>query len=209
MSTTPGSPPDVVVAFDVDGTLTIRDCVVPFLRQSVGTRKLVLTMVRTPIASLAALARRDRDALKALALQSLRGRSVEEIDERGRGFAAHVARRWLRTDTNARLKWHLSQGHQVILVSASLRPYLQPLAEHLGASAVLCCELAEANGLLTGDIQGANCRGPEKERRVREWLGARVVELWAYGDSSGDRELVSMAAHRGYLVKDVVVVDAP
>ena len=47
----------------------------------------------------------------------------------------------------------------------------------------------------TGQLEGGNVRGPEKVRRVREWLGAGEVELWAYGDSAGDRELLAAADH--------------
>ena len=56
----------------------------------------------------------------------------------------------------------------------------------------------DAGGVLTGRLSGANCRGPEKARRVREWLagaGLDGAELWAYGDSPGDAELLAMADH--------------
>jgi phosphatidylglycerophosphatase C len=53
-------------------------------------------------------------------------------------------------------------------------------------------------GVLTGALDGPNCRGTEKVVRLHEWLGAHVggrtaVELIAYGDSSGDRELLADA----------------
>jgi phosphatidylglycerophosphatase C len=54
------------------------------------------------------------------------------------------------------------------------------------------------NGRLTGRLVGANCRGAEKARRTREWLranGLAGAELWAYGDSSGDDELLALADH--------------
>jgi phosphatidylglycerophosphatase C len=208
MSSTPAPSRPVVAAFDVDGTLTVRDCVVPFLKQTAGLPRLVVSLLARPVALVRAALARDRDALKALAARSLRGRSVSEINSIGEAFAERVAGSWLRSDTQRRLQWHLDQHHEVILVSASLRPYLDPLAKRLGASTVLCCELEISNRLLTGRLAGANCRGPEKERRVREWLAGRDVELWAYGDSSGDRELLAMA-DRPHLVKDVIVEAAP
>ncbi len=55
------------------------------------------------------------------------------------------------------------------------------------------------DGRLTGRLQGANVRGPEKKARVEAWiaqrLGDRPFRLWAYGDSAGDRELLAMADH--------------
>jgi phosphatidylglycerophosphatase C len=44
----------VVAAFDVDGTLTTRDCVRPFLERVAGRRRLVTSVLRRPLATLAA-----------------------------------------------------------------------------------------------------------------------------------------------------------
>ena len=55
-----------------------------------------------------------------------------------------------------------------------------------------------ADERLTGGLDGPNCRGPEKVRRLHDWIdathgGRSVVELVAYGDSSGDREMLADA----------------
>jgi phosphatidylglycerophosphatase C len=63
------------------------------------------------------------------------------------------------------------------------------LATRLGVS---------ADQRFTGDLDGPNCRGPEKVRRLYAWLHERHAELGgrtgvdvtAYGDSTGDRELL-------------------
>lgn len=187
-----------MAAFDVDGTLTRRDCVLPFLLRTAGWR-LPGAFLRRPRTAATALARRDRDALKALACLSLRGLEKEELDRRGAAFAARVHAEGLRPDTPARLAAHRARGDLVVLVSASLDPYLDPLGVLLGVDAVLCTRLEVGpDGACTGRLDGPNCRGPEKERRLRAWLGAEgldQVELWAYGDSAGDDELLAMADH--------------
>lgn len=199
----------IVVAFDVDGTLTTRDCVVPFLRRLCGTAPLVIAVVRRPVAALRAALARDRDAFKAMAISALRGRSASEVDALGRRFAEAELPGWLRADTLARLGWHRAAGHRIVLVSASLRPYLGPLGERLEVDAVLCTELeVDEFGLLTGRLDGPNCRGSEKVRRLEHWLAGEQVELWAYGDSHGDRELLAAAHHR-HLVKGVLVSEVP
>ncbi|MCU1390542.1 MAG: Phosphoserine phosphatase, partial [Ilumatobacteraceae bacterium] len=63
----------------------------------------------------------------------------------------------------------------------------------------------------TGRMAGDNCRGPEKVRRLRAWLADHQLtdaELWAYGDSNGDRELLAAAAH-ALMVKGVRVTAVP
>ena len=51
-----------------------------------------------------------------------------------------------------------------------------------------------------------NCRGPVKARRLLAWLDANhggrdAVELWAYGDSPGDRELLAAADRPVWVVR--------
>jgi len=94
------------------------------------------------------------------------------------------------------MRWHQDQGHVVILVSASLGVYLHPLGDLLEVDAVLCTELEEMDGLLTGKLVGQNCRGREKASRVQKWCqdsGIATEDLvYAYGDSSGDTELLEL-----------------
>lgn len=189
----------VVAAFDVDGTLTVRDCVRPFLELVGGRRRLVTSLVRRPGASLLAGLRRDRDALKEIVVGGvLVGRSVTEIERLGGSFAAQVVTEMLRPDTLGRLRWHQEQGHRTVVVSASLRPYLDPLGVHLGVDAVLCTDVRAVDGRYTDRLDGVNCRAAEKAVRLRTWLdanGLSAARLWAYGDSRGDRELLEMADH--------------
>jgi phosphatidylglycerophosphatase C len=195
---TPADTRAVVAVFDVDGTLTTRDCVTPFLRRAAG-RRLATAILGHPLAVTAAAARRDRDRLKELACAALRGLDVSAYDELGRSFAQEVATNWLRDDTTARLRRHRELGHRVILASASLDAYLGPLGEMLEVDGIVCTRLERGpDGRLTGRLVGENCRGAEKARRVREWLeaaGLADAVLWAYGDSPGDRPLLETADH--------------
>jgi phosphatidylglycerophosphatase C len=102
----------------------------------------------------------------------------------------------LRPEMLERLAWHRSEGHEIVIVSASLDVYLAPLAPLLGVDHVLCTQLGiGADGRIDGRLVGGNVRGPEKVRRVRTWLDGAPTELWAYGDSAGDRELLAEADH--------------
>ena len=192
----------VVAAFDLDRTVTTRDCVVPFLRRVSGTVPFAGRMALASPRLVPAIARGERDRAKEWAAKIVfAARRAVDVNAAGDAFAAGVVRSWLRDDTVARMRWHQSQGHDVVFVSASFGAYLHPLGERLGASGVLCTELiVGVDGVLTGDLSGLNCRGPEKVRRLHEWLderhgGRANVELWAYGDSPGDRELLGDADH--------------
>jgi phosphatidylglycerophosphatase C len=121
------------------------------------------------------------------------------LDRLGSDFARTFVLPRLRDDTTARLRRHQALGHRVVLASASLEQYLGPLGTELGLDGVVCTRLERGvDGRLTGRLLGPNCRGPEKALRVRAWLsdnGLEDAELWAYGDSSGDTELLALADH--------------
>ena len=199
MSTGP-APQRRLAVFDVDGTLTRRDCVVPFMRRVAGSAALGRRLAVQSVALSTMARRRDRDALKAAAAAAaFAGEPFERVQSLGEQFARSVYDTGLRADTVERLQEHRDSGETVVLVSASFEVYLRPLAELLGADDVLAVRLEVGpDGRLTGRLDGPNCRGPEKVRRLHAWLdehagGRAAVHVTAYGDSPGDRELLADA----------------
>lgn len=190
-----------VAAFDFDGTLIPRDSFVPFLMQFTGRSSFGRGLIASGPSMVRAYGvKRDRDASKAaLVGRLLRGYPFESLKVAGEAFAAHLARR-MRVAMVNRIDWHRDQGHRLVIVSASLGVYLEPLGRQLGFDGVLSTQLEVGeDGLLTGRLKGANVRGQEKADRLQAWISANVgdapIELWAYGDSAGDRELLGMADH--------------
>ena len=195
-----------VAAFDFDGTLTSRDTVVPFLRLLVGNRGLAGALVRSSRSVVPALARRDRDTLRAVATERVfRGRAIGEVDAHAVTYGEAVHRSWLRPDTTGRLRWHLDEGHRVVVVSASYEQYVRVVARRLGIEAVLATRLdVGPDDVCTGRLLGPNCRGAEKVVRLGAWLAEQglsrdEVVLWAYGDSAGDRDLLAAADHPNWV----------
>jgi phosphatidylglycerophosphatase C len=86
--------------------------------------------------------------------------------------------------------------------------YLKYLGKLLSCDAVMGTECeTDSRSQFTGSLVGANCRGPEKERRLREWLdgeGFGSYVLYAYGDSAGDDQMLAMADHPFRITKDFV-----
>lgn len=201
------SPRRRVAAFDVDGTLTRRDTLLPFLQRVCGTQRLARALARHGLAlSAMTVGRVERDTVKdALLVHLLAGQAAEAVLSAGATYASFLASAdRLRPDTTARLQEHRAAGHLVVLVSASPEVYLVPLGRYLGVDAVLASVLEVVDGRLTGRLAGPNCRGPEKVARLDAWLEdegqSDQTYLYAYGDSSGDRELLARA-DEGVLVQ--------
>jgi phosphatidylglycerophosphatase C len=189
----------VVAAFDLDGTLTRRDTLLPFLLRTCGPAATwgAVAAVSPLLFRAGLLGGRWRDVAKeALLVRLLAGRPGEVVEEAGEAFAADfVASGGIRPEALQRVEEHRRAGHQLVIVSASPELYVAPLGRRLGFDAAIGTRLeTDAEGRLTGRLLGPNCRGAEKAVRLREWLGDEAGELWAYGDSAGDREMLAMAA---------------
>ncbi|HEY7931064.1 MAG TPA: HAD-IB family hydrolase [Acidimicrobiales bacterium] len=193
----------VVAAFDLDGTLTEGGSVFKWLRTLAGPRAAYAAALRLAlpltIGALRSGYRADQ-AKERLFRALLAGRSLDDVTVISRDFAlAHLASHG-RAPVLARLRWHLAQGHNVVIVSASPQIYVDVIVEALGVDAGIGTRLAtDARGHLSGGYLGRNCRGSEKLRRLREWIEQRDFPgdpvLYAYGNSRGDRRLLRAATH--------------
>ena len=122
--------------------------------------------------------------------------SVDTTDVEGRRYANEVALRGLRVDALTALRNHQRDGRAVVLISASLDVYLEPLGQLLDVDAVLCSHFEiDSTERLTGLLSGPNVRGEEKVRQLRHWMVGRGAFVHAYGNSTGDRALLAGADH--------------
>ena len=192
-----------MAAFDLDGTLTDGGSVFAWLRHIAGARRTYQRASRliVPLGVGAVRSGSWADNAKERLFNGLlAGLEVDDVHEHSRTFAlSHLAETG-RAHVLARLQWHRDQGHDVILVSASPQIYVQIIAEQLGAQGALGTRLGvDARGFLTGSYQGRNCRGREKMRRLEEWITdqgyLRAPEVYAYGNSRGDRRLLGGATY--------------
>jgi phosphatidylglycerophosphatase C len=185
--------------FDFDGTITVGDTFVPFIRFAVRSGRLVLGAV---MASPHTLAYRlgvisASQARPAVARAAFRGERADRVRLLGRRYAQEVLPQCLRQDVLERVMWHKRQGDTVVVVSASLDVYLAPWCEAWGV-ALICTELEENGDLLTGRYCAGDCSGLTKAERVRQRYDlTRYAVVYAYGDSTEDEEMLALA-HRRY-----------
>ena len=191
-----GSRDDVPVAcFDFDGTITRIDSLPLFalwlspVRSFQALVHLVTAAVRGRL--------RSRDAAKRLFVDVVfAGMSSERVRHRAESFARFIFPLIRRRRLVDRLTAHLADGDRVIIVSASLECWVAPCAEKLGISEVVSTRAeVHMDGRFTGRLSMPNCRGQEKVTRLDEYLGRRPSVLHAYGNSTGDDELLGIATH--------------
>jgi phosphatidylglycerophosphatase C len=190
------------VAFDFDGTLTWRDSFLAFLAWRAGRPRYALGLARLLPAAAAWTRDRDRGALKAAMVREfLAGCRQEDLAAAAERFAAETAPRLLRPDAvRAWRRWREADA-RLIIVTASPEILVAPFGRGLGAEAVIGTRLAvSASGVVTGALDGANCRGPEKVARIEALYGQGVRLEAAYGDTDGDTAMLAIADQPGMRV---------
>lgn len=192
----------VVAAFDFDGTLTRRDTLLPFLLHTLGAAAVARhALALSPTLAGYALGLIGNGVAKERVLvRCLAGMRMDELQQEGERFAALILPGLLRHEALHRLDWHKRQGHRCVVISASLELYVRPWAQRAGFDDVIATHLeTREDGRITGKLSGPNCFGIEKVRRLETLLGAREgYSLYAYGDSRGDKELLSSADYPYY-----------
>jgi len=191
-----------LVAFDFDGTLTARDSLIAFLIWRAGVLRSAIKGLSLIPAALAYFAHRDRGRLKSAMLRAfLRGVSLETAQDDAERFARDQAKHLLRPDALATWNLWRDRGANLVIVTASPEFLVSPFATALGADSLIGTRLTlDSLGRITGALDGVNCRGPEKVTRLAAAFGAPLDLAAAYGDTSGDREMLAAARKAGFRV---------
>ena len=92
---------------------------------------------------------------------------------------------------------HIESGDRCILVTATTRIVAERYAAAFGITELLASEaLADAHGLLTGELAGPPCAGAHKLAKVQGWLQMEGLALadfersWFYSDAMSDLPLL-------------------
>jgi HAD superfamily hydrolase (TIGR01490 family) len=185
--------------FDLDGTITRRDTYLAYL---VGF--LVRHPTRLPRALPLPLAVawhlagwRDNTWLKTTFLKAvLGGVPRSSLKAWTEVFLERVLQKGLRARAPEIIARHRAAGDRLVLVTASLDFYAEPMAQQLGFETVLCTRAKyDAAGRMTGELDGGNCYGESKLERVRQLLesehGQRTITC--YSDHHADLALLRFA----------------
>lgn len=194
------NPDRPLALFDLDGTLTRRDTLSDLLIRQFGFGHCISVGVKVlPQLLGVPLHVVHRDVAKVHILRHFFG-GMPDADFRaiGEHYAVNHLAKLLRPQARERLDWHKSAGHRVIVISASVVDWIRPWTDHENIE-VIATELERKDGKITGNLAGPNCRGQEKINRLRQALDPGDYHpVYAYGDTAGDTQMLSIADHAVY-----------
>lgn len=186
----------VVAAFDFDGTLTTSDSLIAFIRFTHGRHRLLWGFLRLcPFLLMMRLGLYPNWKAKERVFSYFyQGTTHEQFIQWGRDFA-YVAVTMLKAGAVKALQQHQAEGHTVCVVTASIDEWVRPVCERLGVDTVLATLIeVSPDGIVTGRFLSPNCYGAQKVARLLEAYPERPSYiLYAYGDSTGDRDLLAFA----------------
>ncbi len=94
---------------------------------------------------------------------------------------------------------HRRQGHHIMIITATNRFVVEPIAARLGVDTLLATEPEEVEGRFTGRVVGEPCYQGGKVVRLRQWLARNpeyaAAEKWFYSDSINDLPLLQEVEH--------------
>jgi len=180
-----------VALFDLDGTLTHHDTLLPFLAGYLVRHPARLWRLWRLVPALLgfALGGGDRGLLKSRLIRAVMGGDARPIIEAWaeRFVAGLQPRGAFRPEGLATLEAHRSAGDRLVLLSASPDLYVPLIGRMLRFERTVCTEIRWDGERLDGALRTANRRGEEKARcleQLREEYAHAAVT--AYGNSGSD-----------------------
>lgn len=187
--------PGVGAIFDYDGTLIAGYSATAFLREQI----LSGAMAPREFASQFSAVRNFMNgkagfsALMTATAGSLKGRSVQWFEETADKVYRKTIAGSIYPEARAIVEAHKRRGHTIAIISSATKYQIQPVAEDLGITTILCTELGVENGVFSGEVIRPTCFG-EGKRIAAEKLsaahGVNLFESFFYTDSADDLPLI-------------------
>jgi len=113
-------------------------------------------------------------------------------------FADRVLPDLIRPEAVTEMDRLRQEGFELVIVSASAENWIRKFAKRMSLE-LIATKLQVKNGVITGKIQGKNCKGGQKVICIQErWDLGSFDEIYVYGDSSADKPMMALATRSFY-----------
>lgn len=184
-----------IAFFDFDGTITRKDTLLEFIKYSKGTAAFYKGFLLNTHFLFAYKLKLipNQTAKEKILTYFFKQMPVGVFEQLCNGFVREQLPGLIRPGAHAEIKRLQEKNVTVVIVSASPQNWIIQWANELNA-ALIATRLEVKDNFITGKIDGLNCYGPEKVRRIKEqYQLEQFTEIYAYGDSSGDKPMLALA----------------
>jgi HAD superfamily hydrolase (TIGR01490 family) len=188
-----------IAFFDFDGTITTKDTLLEFIKYSKGPFRFYLGFLLTSpwlIAYKLKIISNQQAKEKVLGF-FFRHDPLPAFQKSCDRFAAEIIPGLIRPKALTEIARLQELGAEIVVVSASPENWIQGWTAQIGAR--LLATRLESREKLTGRIEGKNCYGEEKVRRIREaYTLQEYGDVYTYGDTAGDKPMLQLGNRSFY-----------
>lgn len=189
-----------IAFFDFDGTITTKDTMLELIKFSNGKAAYYFGMIKLS-PHLIALKLKFISATKAkekMLAHFFGGDNLNTFNEKCKRFSKNILPLLIRPLAINKIKEHLNNNHEVVVVSASAENWvslwcLQNNIEYIAT------RLEVTDDKITGKLSGPNCNGEEKVNRIKDkYILSEYSTIYCYGDTKGDKPMLQLATFASY-----------
>jgi putative phosphoserine phosphatase/1-acylglycerol-3-phosphate O-acyltransferase len=184
--------PQIGAFFDFDGTLIAGYSAAAFFKYRLRRGEISVSEVVKTVAESINVERRGHDVseMMRVGVKAQAGRDVEEMDSWARNVFSRKIAGMIYPDARLLIDAHIRKGHTVVVASSATLPQVQATAEDLGVDYIICTEMEEQDGVLTGELASEIRWGQGKADAVAVFAQEMDMDLGeAFGYSNGEEDL--------------------
>ena len=116
-----------------------------------------------------------------------------EFNNYARKYSLNQIDKIVKEEAKKKIEWHKRCGDEVVIVSASIENWIEPWCRANNVN-LIATKIKIRDGIITGEFLSKNCYGIEKANRIKKIYNLNLYKSkFAYGDSSGDIEMLNLA----------------
>lgn len=195
-------PTTTAAFFDLDKTIIATSSAFAFgrgfMENGMITRQEALELYWTKAAYMfAGQSSSKMDATRDKLAEMVAGWKVEDVSRIVTETMGTVVTPAIYSEARELIEHHRQLGHDLVIVSASARILVEPIAKELDIETIVATEAEIVDGTLTGRIT-RYLKGGAKAEAIRELAQARGYDLrecYAYSDSTTDIPMLEVVGH--------------
>lgn len=198
----PADSSKVVAFFDLDKTIIATSSVYVYGREFLHSGLISpATALQISIAKatymIAGHSSEQMDTTRDQLAQMIVGWSEEQVKTIATETMHSLVTPTIYEEARELIRMHQEAGHDVVIISASARILVEPIAQELGVETVVATELVVKDGKFTGEMP-FYCKGEMKAQAIAELTQQRGYALessFAYSDSVTDLPMLEAVGH--------------
>jgi phosphatidylglycerophosphatase C len=189
-----------IAFFDFDGTITTKDTLLEIIKFQKGKTSFYFGfLLHAPWLIAYKLNWLSNNLAKQKILSYFFAGMEERVfQENCDLFADNIIPDLVRPGALSEINQLRTRGFEIVIVSASAGNWIRKWTNHFSLQ-LIATRLEVKNGLITGKIEGKNNHGKQKAVNICElWNLNDYEEIYAYGDTQGDKSMMDLATKSFY-----------